>query len=298
MCSRRELLCSTSLCILCTDQTLRFGGEGIASGIRDAHQLSWRIALAERTGLDERSVEKLLTAWMVERRQGIKNAADFTRLNGTLCNEPESWGFWLFRNVEAALKMTPIFRLLPHPRAVTEARGYCGLQDGWFLPGYNGGGKCAQIYVEHTKGGSALSDQMLHHEDSLLTLVILQPEHTQTALDTLRGADLPQGLLSQKSVIVLTTNEHEPVVTGQRSTIAIKPLSASRNRDVAMPKGYRPETYSTRLSSSSNAFAVVRPDFYIFALVRDVSQLMGVFSKLKVMGSGKYNESWPLQARL
>lgn len=299
MCFHRDYVLAISSVWRFTDPSISFGGEGIASGIRDAHQLAWRVAVAENTHLDAAAIKTLLAAWMSERRQGIKNAADFTRLNGTLCNEPDSWSFWLFRNVEAALKKTPVFRFLPHPRSVAEARGYRGLPDGWFLPEYHGGGKCSQIYVEEEAGGACLSDLILGRGDGFLNLIILQHEKTQLARDILRRADLPPGLLSPESVVTFATSgEHQAEDIASRLRTFIKPVPSNSVRGITMPNGYRPETYLTRLKAESTSFAIVRPDFYIFALLRDGSQLAAALSKLKTMVSGNENSSWQPQARL
>jgi hypothetical protein len=63
----------------------------MSSELRDAHQLVWRIALAENTpGMPKTAVTRLLAGWEADRRRGIEYAITFTKINGMLCTEPES----------------------------------------------------------------------------------------------------------------------------------------------------------------------------------------------------------------
>ncbi len=256
-----------------------FGGEGIASGIRDAHQLAWRIALAENLSLNEPAIELQLDMWSAERRRGVKNAANFTKLNGTLCNEPESWRFYIFRNVESILKMTPLFSLLPNPLTMTEARGYQGVEDGFFLPEYSGGGKLAQVFMESSDGGGTfLSDNSLKHGDSLLTLIVLDRNYLREATYTLVSAGLPSGILEPAAAMVVSSGTHD----AHLPVGSVEYRLATRPRGKVI-KGYDHSTYLSRLGKGSYAYAIVRPDFYIFALLRDGAELHQALLGLKGM---------------
>lgn len=199
----------------------------------------------------------------------MKNATNLNKLNGTLCNEEESWGFWLFRNIESFLRMTPLFSLLPNPRTMTEARGYQGVKDGFFLPEYSGGGKLAQVSMESSDGGKTfLSDHLLKHSDSLLTLMVLYPEYLGEATYALETARLPTGILSPAAIAVISSGTRDVPRPGRpvEYRLATPP-------DGEVLKGCYCSTYLNRLGNGSFAYAIVRPDFYIFALLRHGAEL-------------------------
>jgi hypothetical protein len=272
-----------------------FGGEGIASGIRDAHQLAWRIGLAETTTLPSSAMEQLLDAWMTERRQGIKNAADFTKLNGTLCNEPESWGFYAFRHIEALLKLLPFSSLLPNPRSIKEARGYRGVKDGFFLPEFGGGGKLAQIFVESGGEQVMLSDRLLRHDREMLTLLILDAGQTEEAINVVRKACLPPSVLSPNAIVVFDASS----MAGSTLHSTAKPVTAAHSNGAKLPKGYNPAIFLDRLGRSKmTAYAIIRPDFYIFALLKDAAQLQRALMDLKALLSPRNANGLNLRSML
>ncbi|KAK5173724.1 uncharacterized protein LTR77_002405 [Saxophila tyrrhenica] len=271
-----------------------FGGEGIASGIRDAHQLAWRIALSQSCPLRVSAVKQQLNTWAEERRKGAKNAADFTKLNGTLCNEEETWGFWVFRNVESVLKMIPFFSYLPNPRSMTEAKGYQGVKGVFFLTRFGGGGKLAQVYMDSTDSGNVfLSDHLLRHEQSLLTLIVLDTGNREEAITALKSSDISPSMLSPEDIIVVKNKKH--TISPQTHVTGYSPTSLS---DGTIPNGYSPATYWSRLGKGSYAYAIVRPDFYIFALLRNKEELEHAIVGLMGILAGRDNSSVSPRARL
>ena len=88
-----------------------FGGQGISSGIRDAHQPAWRLAHFESL------CHNSLSVWARERRKSIDVATFQTKLNGALCNKPESCTFYFFRNFLSFFERLPLLPAFPNPLA-------------------------------------------------------------------------------------------------------------------------------------------------------------------------------------
>ncbi|KAH7231993.1 hypothetical protein B0J15DRAFT_517711 [Fusarium solani] len=87
-----------------------FGGQGIASGFRDAVALSWRLALIckSSTGVDH---QKLLTGWFLERKQQLETSLASTVRNGDMVNSKNpvitllrDWGLWLVQLIPTVRK--------------------------------------------------------------------------------------------------------------------------------------------------------------------------------------------------
>ncbi|KAH8819344.1 hypothetical protein F5884DRAFT_825906 [Xylogone sp. PMI_703] len=65
-----------------------FGGQGIASGFRDAVSLAWRLAFAARLPSSDRAtIEKIFTAWYMERKQQLERSLASTIENGNFVTE-------------------------------------------------------------------------------------------------------------------------------------------------------------------------------------------------------------------
>ena len=271
------------------------GGEGIASGIRDAHQLAWRLALMIPSTVSSQNgpmmEERLLTAWAAERRRGIDRAAIATKANGKMCNEPESWGFFFFRQSLPLLKKLPFVTLPPDPRAVAEAKGFKGTEGGFFLPEFGGAGKLAQVFVETAEtagGGVRLSDEMLKHRDgAILTLLVVGGDRVGEAKALLKDAELPPSILSEESIIVL--NDENLSQQSQRhedgTPVFFRTTTPTTNSAAGLnvPPAYNEHSYLARLSKPKPLFAILRPDFYIFALLPSAEDLAQALQRLKEM---------------
>ncbi|KAH6658245.1 hypothetical protein BKA67DRAFT_209369 [Truncatella angustata] len=64
-----------------------FAGQGIGSGVRDAQQLAWRLALMlSQPQISNLTKSNILDAWTLERRHSVDAAAYMSMLNGTMIN--------------------------------------------------------------------------------------------------------------------------------------------------------------------------------------------------------------------
>uniref|UniRef100_A0A0D2Y1M9 FAD-binding domain-containing protein n=1 Tax=Fusarium oxysporum (strain Fo5176) TaxID=660025 RepID=A0A0D2Y1M9_FUSOF len=111
-----------------------FAGQGIGSGVRDAHQLAWRLALMLHPDSKPENHDKLLKCWEAERRQSINDAARFSMINGRICNnEPSLWLRFCFRLL-MSLHGTPLFRYVDY-MSYKEKKGFSDVENGFFVRG-------------------------------------------------------------------------------------------------------------------------------------------------------------------
>lgn len=265
------------------------GGEGMSSGLRDAHQLAWRISLVQAMPrLPESAVTRLLDRWEAERRRGIRDAITFTKINGMLCNEPESWGFFVYRHLEYMYKLLPSSLHSTHARTLQEAKGFRMVDDGFFLSQFSGGGKLAQVFVESNRRQAFRSDELLSHSNSLFTLLVIGPNAEARCLEAVSILDrvhLSPGVLSSKAIISLDQdvqikpkNEDNKETWGER----FRPTHRIKRDIIGDSSNYHPKPYFDRLGPTT-VYAVLRPDFYIFALLKGTSELERCLTGLKRM---------------
>ena len=265
-----------------------FGGQGIASGMRDAHQLAWRIAYLESiTDVDEALVDKMLNQWANERRKSINAATFQTKLNGQLCNEPESWSFYLFRKFLGWYEMLPFVPLFPSTVGAMDKKGFKNVADGFLLREYGGGGKFPQIFCENEDGVFGHSDDVLDSVPALLKLLVLNGSTLalKEARNTVQRSGLPRYLLNEDSIVTLTAgskSNNEAI-----GKYFIHPATPEPGSCCDVRSGYREEAFREWLGKKT-VFAILRPDFYVFALLETGGDLDDALRKLgKICNAGR-----------
>ncbi|KUL83251.1 hypothetical protein ZTR_10460 [Talaromyces verruculosus] len=272
-----------------------FGGQGVASGIQDAENLAWRLALLSRMNCPSALQNSLLQSWSVERRLGIDYAAKFTLMNGELCNN------------EPTLKMrilVPIMRLIlslssmmgrPSPEAQVVAHGYKACANGTFLSEFDGGSKLAQIYLQTHSANSKttkieLSDVVLSRVRTIFTLVVVDSpvpsydacvkEHGELE-DILNEYKIPTELLSKQSIVYFDPSTSPKTI----QSIGQKPVSFPASRDLLTGHPSRPlydeNQFIRSLGGSQVKYVIIRPDQFIYAKARTLEELRRCFEMLK-----------------
>ncbi|KAB5554729.1 hypothetical protein GE09DRAFT_1032756 [Coniochaeta sp. 2T2.1] len=254
-----------------------FAGQGIASGVRDAHQLAWRLALllnnVSSGGFQAISAKVMLQAWALERRRSVDDVALFTMLNGRVCNDRPA--FWIL----ALLWCKSLAEHIPFlPRFTT-------VRDGFLLKDFRGGARLAQIHVQSSSDKvSALSDTLLHRSPGIFTLIVISKDDGdrqnlyQDARTAILGASFDPSILSEES-IVLFNPHHDSSPTSALSD------GCGTNGDGDVVLVHRAKTnasgtaYMDRLGQDTK-FAIVRPDFFVFACARDRRALVTCLQKL------------------
>jgi 2-polyprenyl-6-methoxyphenol hydroxylase-like FAD-dependent oxidoreductase len=277
-----------------------FAGQGIASGLRDAHQLSWRLALllnSYPTTADRE--ERILSTWALERRSCVDNAAKMSRLSGDLVNKQPNFLVFALITMHAICKSIPYFPA--DVAAATERMGFSKVNGGFFLRDYNGGIKLAQIHVQSSARpqGSMLSDCLVKPTKSSFTLLILDKgrnlgQKYQDAKNAVLAAGLDPTVLSTDSIVAYDILETQPVTnlaeadtlskSSQLATYSPAPHSGIQGRLVP---GYDKRSYTDRFGydwfGNPKSFAIIRPDLFIFACTRNVSELRKCLAKLRGM---------------
>ncbi|XXG97376.1 hypothetical protein Hte_003675 [Hypoxylon texense] len=256
-----------------------FGGQGIASGLRDAHQLAWRIALLQRMPQSDGAFRvNLLKAWARERHEGVKDAATFTRMNGRACNQGDDFFFWLLRNLVRLFNSIPFLPNFPDPIISFETRGYQRVEDGFFLKEYGGGGRLAQVYVESKNQTPVLSDELIKRTGTMMSLLVIVKGNrgnlVAEAQEAVRAINLDKSILSEDSIRVFSPDNSLTTGGGTDAQVYC-PTSSHRLTDlgIIVRPGYNGHNYFGRFGAATK-FVIVRPDFYTFALANDVEGLV------------------------
>ncbi|KAF2217095.1 hypothetical protein CERZMDRAFT_32887, partial [Cercospora zeae-maydis SCOH1-5] len=252
-----------------------FGGQGIASGVRDAHQLAWRIRLLNV--LDNKSTgkqEEILNAWAAERAQSIKTAAKLTKLNGMLCNQQISFIFYALRWVEWLLSVFLRLKQPYDPQKSTERAGFQDVAGGFFLKDHGGGQKLPQIYIDSINGRELLSDNILRHAKSIFHLIALVHGNVNLGFnreefeDMLSECRVPETVLCAASLTLLSTAPNQSASISSSSSAAptmrkFAPIPLRRLSPSQARPGYEVGAFASRFGKNTK-YIIARPDLFCF----------------------------------
>ncbi|KAK0646764.1 hypothetical protein B0T16DRAFT_327700 [Cercophora newfieldiana] len=261
-----------------------FGGQGIATGIRDAQGLGWRLAVMSRLNVSQETQERILTGWAQERRHGWKSALMATKLNGSIVNQRSFFRGFLFRTF---MRLLWKFKSIVWNRTQIAFRDklvfdHKTCPDGFFLGQSGCGRKVAQVWVR--KGGEAprLSDSALLRNLSHISLLVFVRDKSDS-MAVLRGeiaaalkqADLPGDLVTMDDVTfynvsggkvedvdVESAEVYHPCTTEELAAEGITPI-----------RGYRHTAVQDRFDSSA-CFVLIRPDFFVHSVATNGEELL------------------------
>jgi 2-polyprenyl-6-methoxyphenol hydroxylase-like FAD-dependent oxidoreductase len=258
-----------------------FGGQGIACGFRDAHGLAWRLALLLRTPIVEKPLaDRILTAWALERRQGVDDSTRLTMQNGKLTNEQETLGLFLFRRIMS------LFPEPPSQLANVERSGYKSTKAGFFLSEYGGGGKLAQIYLQSRTTRPLLSDQLLTRGQTIMTLLITSKDCAREEANVkaiLRAINMHSWIISEKSIVFISPDRRDAKVESTTENESHEVFYPSPRKDLlekTIRPGYDESAYLRRLGWTTK-YAILRPDYIIFSVARTLRELEQCFMLLQ-----------------
>lgn len=262
-----------------------FGGQGIASGFRDAWGLAWRLALLHRK--PGSNYVKVIRAWYLERKQQLERSLAATIQNGEYVTQSHpvkvlirDWSLWF-------IQIVPSWRreLEKGPRAqgMTRYRHQTGLP---FLPDGHGGMLLPQVYAWDFKSERVkFSDDLIFapEKTGLFQLLLLpdSPEEAEDLVVVARNVT-SKGFITTEEATVLI--QDDGVQSSQAQHLAghgfgvarvateeefAADLDLCRNRPA--PTHYDPWRISKEVKGLK--FVVVRPDRFVYAACRTSAEL-------------------------
>jgi hypothetical protein len=216
-----------------------------------------------------------------------------SKLSGLGCNyEPAWWVLLLTSTVKFLEQQWPsLWRRIDIMRK-KEYAGFSKVPDGFHLKQYRGGIRMGQIYLRSEAGyGTSLSDSILSSRNSIFALLVIgngedhdeTVERLEAAQAAVQEVGLDSRVLSSASAIVYMPHSLErdnDRRMGAGSDI-ISPALISEIK-APIPVTYDSASFVDRLGRSTK-FAIIRPDFFIFACAKNPSELKSCFYQLQRM---------------
>lgn len=271
-----------------------FGGQGIASGVRDAVGLSWRMAIlikshmrtAAKSPSGSDAAEKLLGNWFHERRKGVDDSVEITMTNGRLTNQKWRAVAYLTAVVCGMMCKSPWLLAIIARNVFRDDLGYKGVEEGFFCSELGGGGKVSQIFVRDGMGSVDRSDCIMSRRGALMTVLVVAHgvetvNRVAAARKVVEAMQMDPLIVSDGSVCVFDQHgmyeaeeveRYTPCTTEDLEKHGIVPFS-----------GYDHTTFMRRFGGAGTAFVVVRPDTIVFSLCRSVQDLEVSLRKMKEM---------------
>ncbi len=287
-----------------------FGGQGIASGFRDAMSLAWRLALLTTESHSHPSLhldhERVLEGWYNERKQQLDRSLASTIENGSYVCESSTWKIFCRDWYLWAVQLVPAWKRWLEQGNRREGLTRYEWRDGEnmaFLPSMGGGSNFPQVYcvaldgVEE-RGDVRFTDDVIFDEakKGLFRLVIFIDEilhlrQVQPLLDCID--DISGGVLraAETTFIVKSTDIPPESVNMEygdvyrlatASEFAASPLCTGRPE----PRYYDP--HRIWQESAGKQFIILRPDRFVFAACGDLDELREAAVKL----AGLVSEGW------
>ncbi|KAK2811067.1 hypothetical protein FQN50_002402 [Emmonsiellopsis sp. PD_5] len=267
-----------------------FGGQGIASGIRDAQGLSWRLAIMSNLGVSSEIRERILTGWSQERRHAWNSATLATKLNGSIVNQRGFWSGLIYRTWMRILWCFPMIRRFRTWRAMRDKLVFNSktCPDGFFLEKAGGGRKVAQIFVRRRGECPVLSDTVFLRNLPHMGLLVLVRSPTDgdpnVVEDVLRAADLPETILSSEDVTFFCINSQAgdslAKLGVEKKTFYPCTAAEASSEGMRIIKGYNQSAVQDRFARSVK-YVLIRPDFFVHSVASNAEELSTNLGKVK-----------------
>ena len=266
-----------------------FAGQGIGSGIRDAHQLAWRLALIVKMK-HHREAETILGSWALERRKSVDDAAMLSYMNGRLCNDQPLLWIRVVLALVTFLKSSRFLPRLPDPQVNIERKGFSSVQGGFRIGERNGGTRLAQILLRSNSGGEVLlSDTLLRSCNSLFTILAIARSEDygqvyEGATLAVKRAAVEETIVSEGSIVMFSPDcsriLSESITSDSQDRLEVfSPASRESSRDETA-RSEDAQEYMNRLGRRTQ-YALVRPDLFFFACCKDANELEESLLKLR-----------------
>ncbi|KAE8154571.1 hypothetical protein BDV25DRAFT_126440 [Aspergillus avenaceus] len=257
-----------------------FGGQGIASGFRDAISLAWRLALLCKYHSTKTDTHKLvLEAWYKERKQQLNKSLATTIHNGKFLCEGHyakvflrDWYIWLVQLVPSWKRQLQLGR---RKDGLIRYRHMDGMP---FLRELNGGLNLPQVFCKNMKGVVFFTDDVIFHSKSTglfrLFVYLQSDEELDSASDVVKMAEeISKEEFAAEAVPFLIETIGETATGDSRlfqiasaEDFAQSPLCNGRPE----PTHYDPLLIRTEVRAK---YVIVRPDRFVFAACNDGESL-------------------------
>ena len=253
------------------------GGQGIASGFRDAVSLAWRLAfLCRQQPSTTSNHDEVLAGWYIERKQQLESSLATTIENGNFVNERNPVKIFLRDWCIYFMQFIPTWR-----RNLRLGRRKDGLPRYEYSPGlpfepHHSGGICLpQVYCKSAKdpGQICFSDDVIfgQQKKGLFQLLVYLPDMggVQEAWDSVsQVGTISQGEIRPDETTFIVERVDEvgisnswigPVyhlATGEE--FAQSPLCRGR----PVPRNY--DSFDLRRALRNTRFALLRPDRFVY----------------------------------
>lgn len=276
-----------------------FGGQGIASGFRDASSLAWRLAIACRPNF--KSYEKLFEGWYFERKQQLDRSLRMTVESGYFVTESSlvktlvrDWGFWVVQKIPQVRRWCE----KGHRRHGMTRYSY---EDGMaFIPKGAGGLFLPQVYCVPLTSNSTVNDMAFTDDiifdpskKTIFQVVVLidkLSEVTEAAAGLADIDEVSKGELADKDATFIVQNPNEVASTqdtlrltriATAEEFAKSPLCSGR------PFPYYYNEYRMKEDTGGHKYLIVRPDRCIYASCADKKELDDAARSLAELLTGK-----------
>jgi len=266
------------------------GGQGIASGFRDAISLAWRLAVLCRSGTP--NYDSVLRGWYQERKQQLEASLASTIANGALCTESNALKITIRNLYYWLIALVPAWRhqleLGPRAQGVTRYKHRRGCP---FLPDQSGGISVPQVFCEQEKEISKIDSgkQPLLTDDAIFSkskmgicqLVVLADTMNEALtinedLKTLNLEKCSQGYLHAHEATYIIPAFTEPVGVAPSglnilATRSVKDLMQDKSLTSLDFSHYKPDRINKEFPGKK--FLIVRQDRFSFAACSSVWEL-------------------------
>ncbi|KAK6442808.1 hypothetical protein LTR95_000967 [Oleoguttula sp. CCFEE 5521] len=269
-----------------------FGGQGIASGFRDASALAWRLAHLYRE--PDSDHEELLRAWYMERKQQFEHSLASTIRNGEFVTNGDPWKAFIRDWMFWGINLIPSWRRCFEKGSRAEGMIRYKYQDGMpFVPDLGRGLNLPQVYVRDLATNEIVfSDDLIYAQSKAglfqILLLVDQSDKAHHALKEIDGlSQSTAGRLREDEATVLIHDLKAKYPDALSSPANIARIASGEEfaaderlcRNRPAPRHYDPFKIQ-REAGPRATYIVLRPDRFVYAACATVQELWNALSSL------------------